>query len=147
MKKNNGRACCLFRPFPRTLCVGERVSRANNVSSTSCPNAPHSLSAICHEYLTAYQIGKTYLESVEDDIELDCILPSDSMVHLARIRRSKQYPSRYDEQQQPQHRMQMTRRYCLIGISRVDELEEIAVKGKDGSNGEDGKVVQESVEA
>jgi len=78
--------------------AGDSVSLANKVSRTSWPKAQQSLSAIYHQRLTIWDLGLTYLESIKDNIELDSILPPDSVVHLTSVRSYQQDHGRDKEE-------------------------------------------------
>ena len=149
MQKNRGRACCLRRSLPRFGSDGERVSRAKMVSSRSCPKAQHKRSAIFALPSGWIREGlecTTHLESVKYDVKLDSILPSYRVIHLACICRDKQDDGRYDEQQHSQDRMQVTRRHWPDRFT-VNDIPDDTGSPKDRSNGKDGEMVQELVEA
>lgn len=87
----------------------------------------------------------TDLESIENNVELDCVLPADSVVHFTGVRTEKQCEGRDENEEHAQKRVQVgrrDRRETLALDYGFDEPD----KGERRSNRKDGEIVQKAVE-
>lgn len=104
--------------------------------------------------MCAVQGMDTHLEYIEQHVELDRLLPSHAMVHLACVGDAMQDGKRPD---QDRHlgQVALVRQAkpsfpAAVSLPEKDVVEEVGdemAKGGDGSQGEDGEGVEERVEA
>lgn len=123
--------------------VGEHiqgVSRKQRVEEVLAERATETIANLA----LAVSCRPTHLESVEDDIQLDCVLATNRVVDLAGIGARKQDRRRNDKKQHPEDRLNVRLGQWREGFTSHQPRENTSCR-KRCSDGENGEVVEKAV--